>query len=320
LIGGVIDMAIHEIHIQDFLPLIDILSTNQKIIKITDTLAFSQSGDGHDLNQSLFQNLYFGHDVSYSFGNRTYHVSQTLQFTQSAHRAKEASVYQLLPMWQVLDGKNKQAVSQTLTFTETVTAERSKGVQQQLVFTEVVGLNCVRVRSVSQALGFLHRAGIYKNSASWLSEPISFPVVPPTSLPALAPGDATRPHVQLSSSRARTLTFPAPQFGNKDELKFTRIQRNTRGGNLIIYQDPIWPKEEIFTLTWKWLTEAQREALFIFVTKTLGYNVTLIDHEGRSWVGVILTPESDWTQTGPNDRGIELQFVVNLNDNDLSPP
>ena len=39
-----------------------------------------------------------------------------------------------------------------------------------------------------------------------------------------------------------SVTLRSPELGNKDRLQFNRISRETRGGTLIVFADPMWPK------------------------------------------------------------------------------
>ena len=50
-----------------------------------------------------------------------------------------------------------------------------------------------------------------------------------------------------------SVTLRAPNLGNKDRLSFNRIVRETRGGTLIVFADPIWPKLETLVLTFSGL-------------------------------------------------------------------
>ena len=50
----------------------------------------------------------------------------------------------------------------------------------------------------------------------------------------------------IASTASRIGTFSvslrAPNLGNKDRLSFNRVLRETRGGTLVVFADPIWPK------------------------------------------------------------------------------
>jgi len=83
------------------------------------------------------------------------------------------------------------------------------------------------------------------------------------------------------------LTLRSPEFGNRDRLEFNRISRETRGGTLVVFADPIWPKIETMALTFTALTSAQVQAYLTFVKDHLGLEVGFVDWEGFYWKGVI---------------------------------
>jgi hypothetical protein len=124
------------------------------------------------------------------------------------------------------------------------------------------------------------------------------PTPPPATLtgpnPA-APGTFTLVYPSTGTA-TDTLVLRNPEFGNKDRLQFNRISRETRGGTLIVYADPMWPKTETLVLTFSALTPAQAEALLEFMLNHIGLEIGLWDWEGHRWVGVI---------TNPNDPVVE---------------
>ncbi len=93
-----------------------------------------------------------------------------------------------------------------------------------------------------------------------------------------------------------TVTLRAPSFGNKDRLSFNRITRETRGGTLVVYADPIWPKIQTLALSISGLTAAEKDELLAFMEDTLGLEIGLTDWEGRYWTGVIVAPDQPAVQ------------------------
>src|ERR1700733_11361666 len=108
-----------------------------------------------------------------------------------------------------------------------------------------------------------------------------------------------------------TVVLNTPVFGNTDTLEQTRISRTTRGGDQIIFHDPIWPTTEKLVLKFEDLTQQQASQYLDFMNITLGNNVTLVDHNGRTWVGLLVNPEATIEQVGRDDvncgRGFNLE-------------
>ncbi len=83
------------------------------------------------------------------------------------------------------------------------------------------------------------------------------------------------------------LTLRNPDFGNSHRLEMARINRKTRGGDLRIKRDPMWPESEILTFKFSYLKESDTLKLLHFYEQSLGKDVVLVDYEGRSWTGII---------------------------------
>ena len=82
-----------------------------------------------------------------------------------------------------------------------------------------------------------------------------------------------------------TLTLKTPNFGNLDRLAFNRVQRETRGGTLVIFADPIWPKIQTLVLSFSALKRDEAQGLLTFIDNHLGEEIGLLDWEHRYWRG-----------------------------------
>jgi len=109
-----------------------------------------------------------------------------------------------------------------------------------------------------------------------------------------------------------SITLPAPDFGNRDRLSFNRVLRETRGGTLIVYADPIWPKIQTLVLSFSGLTGAEAQALLEFFDNHLGQEIGLLDWEHRYWVGVVTTPDEPIVQDGKDSFSASFEFEGQL--------
>lgn len=135
-------------------------------------------------------------------------------------------------------------------------------------------------------------------------------------------GFATKPTLTLGSillqypivTPTSTITLRKPLLGNKDELQLTRIQRETRGGDLKTFIDASWPQIRVQRFKFELVTDDIRDNYFNFLMLSLGLKVKLTDHEGRVWHGYILTPDGESITI--NDDGcsetLEFDFVGTL--------
>jgi hypothetical protein len=133
---------------------------------------------------------------------------------------------------------------------------------------------------------------------------------PDTTVPTLGEHKLKLTYPYLLPSLAVTLTNPA--FGDKDRLNFNRINRETRGGTLIVYADPKWPKTQTLAIQVDNLNPNQAEDMISFLRISLGQEIGLLDWENRQWRGIITTPDARITHVGRSDRSIAFEFQGRL--------
>jgi hypothetical protein len=109
-----------------------------------------------------------------------------------------------------------------------------------------------------------------------------------------------------------SVTLRNPELGNKDRLKFNRINRETRGGTLIVFADPMWPKVESLVLRFAGLKKAQADALLTFMQNHLGEEVGLLDWEQRYWRGVIVNPNDPVVEDSRGSYSASFEFEGEL--------
>lgn len=101
-----------------------------------------------------------------------------------------------------------------------------------------------------------------------------------------------------------------PIFNNTTRKGYTRIQRETRGGTLKIFADPIWPKTTTLIYSIEALPNPQE--VLDFLEASLGQQITLLDHEDREWIGIITNPNTAVTDNGICRAECQLEFVGEL--------
>lgn len=107
-----------------------------------------------------------------------------------------------------------------------------------------------------------------------------------------------------------TIYLRGPDLGNRDRLEFQRIKRETRGGTLIVWADPMWPKNERLVLGFSGLQEAEGQNLLDFIYLTLGKEIGLTDWEGNTWKVVTMTPSDPLVRNGRCNLSINLEFEI----------
>lgn len=102
--------------------------------------------------------------------------------------------------------------------------------------------------------------------------------------------------------------FRSPDFGNINEISFERVNRRSRGGDVIIFRDTDWPKTEVLNLNFTLTKEADARTILYLIKETTGKIIQYTDHENRVWEGVIQNPDAELIQTGRSTWSINILF------------
>lgn len=272
---------IHTVEVSDRLVFGQAVRHNQKLIKVSQTFSMSSTVGENQPRGSATQVLPFNEDVDYSLST-TRHVTQTLEFTQDARRAHVQWIHQGLLFAQTVSFGYGFYVDQNLTFTQTTSIQKNNAANNLLTFTQTTSINVNRVMTTAQGLSFQHFAYLEKQVGA----------APSVSKTCTLGG----------------LTLPAPDFGNAETLGQTRIQRETRGGTLIIAKPAGWPTSREFSMTFSYLSQELAYSLRNVIRP--GYVLTYTDHEGASWQIIVTSPEATITQVGRYNFQVSLTFMV----------
>lgn len=109
-----------------------------------------------------------------------------------------------------------------------------------------------------------------------------------------------------------TWTIKDPEFSNVDELKFTRIDRTTRGGDRKTYSDQDWGTTQTLRMRISKLCTQDADEVIVFLNQSNGRLVTFFDWEGRQWSGIILTSNTEVLTDENETTTFELVFEGSL--------
>lgn len=91
-------------------------------------------------------------------------------------------------------------------------------------------------------------------------------------------------------SGINTLTLRAPELSNSAVFNESVNRVRLKSGILKVQRDPIWPKFTTHTYNFTLACGQNPQDILDFLSVSLGLNVTLIDHESRTWSGIITNP------------------------------
>jgi len=239
-------------------------------------------------------------------------ASSIMVLSSVAGRPRPASATTTMSLTSTAERKNI-AIS-TLALTQAVTVGKGDEVSHVIAFDSQATYTAVLKRSVNSAISFSQSAiGVVESRCT----PKNYtPFVgtggdpsytaPSTTPPVLGHATLTLTYPYATSDIVLVLRNPEPD--NSDVLSFNRIKRESRGGSLIIFADPKWPKSQTLHLTVNNLTGQQVSDMKNFMMASLGREIGLLDWENRQWRGVIKTPDAQITQQGRHNRSITFEF------------
>jgi hypothetical protein len=191
-------------------------------------------------------------------------------------------------------------------------AENSLIIEQTIVLEQILGRLPSNTLDIIQSVSYtLLRAGTlctYSPFVGGNSDPET-PAPPDFTGPTLVKQN----NIQFTypvETPTHTLTLRGPEFRNKDRLSFQRINRESRGGTLIVFADPIWPRIQTMVIEFYALTETECQEALTFVSASLGKIIAIRDWEGRIWRGVITTPENPIVRNGKDNNSISLEIEI----------
>jgi hypothetical protein len=289
-------MAVIEASAGNVFSLGQVASSNIKILNVTSSLALSDSPASTPSARSVASPIIFGHTARYTFGLHSVSVASTLNFTQYTHpKSKSLVANNYLALTQAAAHPLYGEAVSVLSLSQVLDAARAIGNPQTITFGQVATGNLVRGVTLEHSLDLASLVAYYLVKRSFYV----------TSTPIPNPPVQNFVYFQQGST---SIAFPRPEPGNVLRFDFSRINRRSRGGDLILFRDEQWPKTKTHTLTFNWLSEIQKQQLLTFMQNTIGQIVVYVDHYGYTWDGFIMTPAAQFTQESLNNKSVTLDF------------
>lgn len=285
---------IHEVNVSTLLLLAQTAGTNIKVVAASNNLLIVSSNQQSQKQAPASNTIPLQSHASVSYGAYTGIASSTLVFSQSAHpRVRIVSAESFLSLRQSVQQPKYQIVSSTLIFSHSAMFVPGSFTEQTLVLTQLAEADLVRGLNVSSTLNLQGVAGVYLQSENF----------------TLLPQNVLVPQLSVYFTfEDQIITFQRPNQGNSLRFDFTRINRRTRGGDLVIFSAANWPKTKTLTLGFLIDNEKHSDKVKTFLQLTLGKEVYYHDHYGDVWLGFIMTPNNPIAQESPGFKSISLEF------------
>lgn len=285
----------------DYLTFTQGVRSDPLYLTINQAINLRGSGLVNQFILTVKQNLYFDSNQHFHYSICKKTQSDSIHFSYLLNPTKYATLSQyisfnpsLVKIPKVLD------LNQSITLTQSFT-QLGRLINGAIVFSEIIHQNTVRNILITDDLELNSNQNAIKLRYDYIQTPL-INIVP-------------NPLVSFVSTNLvprLTLTIKAPDFEDTDELHFTKVQRNTRNNDLIVYKDYIWPTYNIFNLHFSYLLQKDIYNLLTFLQSTLGQDVIYNDFEGRSWLGLITNPIGEIIQPGRFNHQAHIVFEGEL--------
>jgi|WetSurMetagenome_2_1015567.scaffolds.fasta_scaffold01440_2 hypothetical protein len=301
----------------DFTETVDIECGNWKHVQ--QSLSFVSTVDWLGPRYEEINNyISFGESV---WNSNSFHIAviDLLTYLSLAGRPYEVSISDSITFTE--DGRRRvDIIDVSLTFNHYALNGKGGDTSDALTFSQTV--NCLGsfTRVIDELLNIGHSVTYYLITPCILKQYHPF-VGESTVINQPDTPNSTAPLVQQTPSVDRfQLFYPAmggatdqvvlraPELDSKDSNSFNRINRETRGGRLIVFADPTWPKVNTISCTFTGLTKTEINTLQGFILNHIGEEIRVIDWEGRGWIGVVIKPNDPATCDGKNKWSIGFEF------------
>lgn len=283
-----------QLTVANFLVLTHSVRTNIHGLVITHSLNLSDSIKLSPNFQIVSDHLNLTQSVQYK-QVRNLEIESTLTFTQDVSKLPAQSTFNHLYIYQSIEVVKPEVVKSTLTLTQTITVVKGQGVQSNLLLTQSILVNRTVNLSVNSNLTFTQYKSGYKPDDGFIFGDYEI-------------GDAVATLQFVYNTWNLNLPLRNPEFGNNEQLSFTRIFRRSRAGDIRMFRNPNWPASRSFSYTINGLCPGVAKRLLDFLRITIGRTVRLIDYENREWDVFIMTPAADVSEQFAKNFSVTLEF------------
>jgi hypothetical protein len=287
------------------------------LLDLQDSLTFVESADWLGPHYEIVQNYLSFTDTIWHNNTFRETVAELLTLVTQANLIYNLTISDSLAMTD--EGMRKLLIEDLLTINETVMGAKGLVASNTLSFTQGIAMEGRYMRSVADALNLGHAVTYFyinpcidKQYHPFIGESnVVGGITPPSSELSLAQGLPVGVGFQLSypvDTPTDIVTLRAPEFDGRDRNTFNRVNRETRGGRLVIFADPQWPRINTITCTFTGLLKTEISDIQDFILNHIGEQIEVIDWDGRVWTGVILKPNEPATCDGKNKWSIGFEF------------
>ena len=295
--------------VDDFKPIAHSLGLTQAVISGSDRTVVDPMSLTHEVifagprAFSIGNPLGIHDSVSYCNGApwETIEIEHIISFVQAARKGVPLSVANTLALTD--EAARVDSTSHFVSFVQTVSAGIGKFVFNILEMNHQLNSESIYGRTLTHDDLLQDAMAYYVITPCSTKQYNRFEGSGPESGIPEAPltFDANFVLETLSGNKVK-LQMRNPETDDKQRIGFSRVNRETSGGELNVYSDPAWPKVKNLLFTIVAISDGKGNCpdkltdLMDFLQTNLGLEVLIHDWEGISWRGVITTPNEVATE------------------------
>ena len=108
----------------------------------------------------------------------------------------------------------------------------------------------------------------------------------------VSPTTIVRRNIFEMTYDATTITFPAPEFGNRHEEAPREIKRETIHKEWISFKDAEWVGIKTYRYQFDNLSRTVADAYLDFIVESLGWPISVTDHNTITYNALIVEPQA----------------------------
>ena len=242
---------IYELLVADLLYLTQTVRSSIHVLSVTSRLNLQQTARSNIIPLSVTNSLYFIPRVTVRSTIQSHSVISNLNLTQSVTKGPPLqTVFQNVQLYQIVQINPGGVIQSTLNLSQTIDVYKGYGLTNNLNLVQIIGLDIVKELTITSNLNLTNTVSAFVPNANFIPDPVT-------------------PGIHVLSIR----------YGNIEKIEQNKIIRRSRGDDLIVYRDSMWPQWDTLLLTIMNLNDDQRQQLLYLLNLSLGQIVEIYDHE-----------------------------------------
>jgi len=214
-------------------------------------------------------------------------VGNTINFGNTANNTIEDSAGNTVTFSN--SGDRGENPGNTVTFTNAIAETTGPATGNSLTFDNSVTANVELTLVVGNTITFDNYVTPLIGDNCQLHE---YQVDQGPALPSVAPTRIARDFITLELDTLNSVDLRNPEFGDTVTVDPRRAYNLSRNGSPNSFRKSTWPNKRLLNFTVRIMTDTELADLLNVLRMSLGKQITYIDPESRSWLGIILNPDT----------------------------